>query len=623
MKKVLVLLILCLICSLPGNAQQPAYIDSLQQLLRQQPDDTTKVRTLALLFNAYLYNDPAEAIGYAQKELALARKINHAYSIGNALYLIGVYFGNQNSIDSARIYYNRALDQFREINRYNQQITVQHALAILEYDLGNYEKAIDLCNENLEAYRTEVNDTVGMAMTHHLLSSIYTFKGSLKLALQESLTGIRLLENQDAAIRMADALNQLGSVEASLENYEQAIEHNRQALKIYRDMGDISYASQAMNDIGNCFYYLDEYDSALHYLDQAFERASQVNSLAIKGTVLNNMGKTYARKKDFNRAISLLEEALQVVTRINYLNKQAEVLNDMAGAYNNMGQPFEAIARTQKAIAIADSTQTRGNLKNAYLHRSNAYEQLNNHARALANFKQYKAQSDSIFSKEKSNQIAELRTIYETGQKEKEIALQKAEISLLEEQATVTALQRTLFGAGLLVALVVIGFGYYAYRQKLKNNLLEKEKLDTELAFKRKELTSHALHLAHKNEVLEALKRKAHELQTQVDNNNSNGYRQIIRTINADLNDDNNWENFRKYFEEVHQDFNSKVKEQYPDLTPNELRLMALMKMNLTSKEIANILNISQEGIKKARYRLRKKLQIPSEESLQDLMVQL
>ena len=623
MKKVLVLLILCLICSLPGNAQQPAYIDSLQQLLRQQPDDTTKVRTLALLFNAYLYNDPAEAIGYAQKELALARKINHAYSIGNALYLIGVYFGNQNSIDSARIYYNRALDQFREINRYNQQITVQHALAILEYDLGNYEKAIDLCNENLEAYRTEVNDTVGMAMTHHLLSSIYTFKGSLKLALQESLTGIRLLENQDAAIRMADALNQLGSVEASLENYEQAIEHNRQALKIYRDMGDISYASQAMNDIGNCFYYLDEYDSALHYLDQAFERASQVNSLAIKGTVLNNMGKTYARKNDFNRAISLLEEALQVVTRINYLNKQAEVLNDMAGAYNNMGQPFEAIARTQKAIAIADSTQTRGNLKNAYLHRSNAYEQLNNHARALANFKQYKAQSDSIFSKEKSNQIAELRTIYETGQKEKEIALQKAEISLLEEQATVTALQRTLFGAGLLVALVVIGFGYYAYRQKLKNNLLEKEKLDTELAFKRKELTSHALHLAHKNEVLEALKRKAHELQTQVDNNNSNGYRQIIRTINADLNDDNNWENFRKYFEEVHQDFNSKVKEQYPDLTPNELRLMALMKMNLTSKEIANILNISQEGIKKARYRLRKKLQIPSEESLQDLMVQL
>lgn len=622
MKKVLILLILCVICSLPGHAQQPAYIDSLQQLLQQQPEDTNRVRTLALLFNAYLYNDPAEAIGYARKELALARKINHAYGIGNALYLIGVYFGNQNNIDSARTYYNQALVQFQKMNRYDQQITVQHALAILEYNLGNYEKAIALCNENLEAYRSQVDDTVGMAMTHHLLSGIYMFKGNLKLSMQESLAGIKLLETQDEPIRMADALNQLGGVEASLENYDRAIEHNQKALKIYREMGDISFASQSLNDIGNCFYFLQQYDSALYYLKQGYELATQVNSTAIKATVLNNMGKTYARKQDYTQAIQLLEEALQVVQDIGYRNKQAEVLNDMAEAYNAMGQPLQAINRTREAIAIADSTQTRGNLKNAYLHRANSYEQLNNHKQALINYKLYKAQSDSIFSKEKSNQIAELRTIYETGQKEKEIALQQAKISLLEEQATVTALQRTLFGAGLLVALVVIGFGYYAYRQKVKNNLLEKEKLDNELAFKRKELTSHALHLAHKNEVLEALKKKAHELQSQIDHN-SNGYRQIIRTINADLNDDNNWENFRKYFEEVHQDFNSKVKEQYPNLTSNELRLMALLKMNLSSKEIASILNISQEGIKKARYRLRKKLQISSEESLQDLMVQL
>ncbi|MGB5236435.1 MAG: LuxR C-terminal-related transcriptional regulator, partial [Flavobacteriaceae bacterium] len=60
-----------------------------------------------------------------------------------------------------------------------------------------------------------------------------------------------------------------------------------------------------------------------------------------------------------------------------------------------------------------------------------------------------------------------------------------------------------------------------------------------------------------------------------------------------------------------------------PEITKNELRLMALLKMNLSSKEIATILNISSEGIKKARYRLRKKLDISSEESLQEMVLSL
>ena len=141
------------------------------------------------------------------------------------------------------------------------------------------------------------------------------------------------------------------------------------------------------------------------------------------------------------------------------------------------------------------------------------------------------------------------------------------------------------------------------------------------MAFKKKELTTHALHLAKKNEVLEGLKQKAKELKTNEASNN--GYQQLIRTINFDLQDDNNWENFSRYFEQVHKDFNSNVKSKYPEVTSNELRLMALLKMNLTSKEIANNLKISPEGIKKARYRLRKKLDITTEESLQDLVLSL
>lgn len=129
------------------------------------------------------------------------------------------------------------------------------------------------------------------------------------------------------------------------------------------------------------------------------------------------------------------------------------------------------------------------------------------------------------------------------------------------------------------------------------------------------------MHLAHKNEVLLDLKSQLEELKT--DSKNARQYQKIINNINLDINNDSNWEQFRSYFEDVHKDFNSKVMRYYPDLSNNDLRLMSLLKMNLSSKEIANILNISVEGVKKARYRLRKKLNLNTEESLQELVIEL
>ena len=142
----------------------------------------------------------------------------------------------------------------------------------------------------------------------------------------------------------------------------------------------------------------------------------------------------------------------------------------------------------------------------------------------------------------------------------------------------------------------------------------------SELDFKKKELTTQALQLAKKNETLESLKQKANELKTS---EVKNGYQQLITAINFDLQDDNNWQNFARYFEEVHKDFNSNVAKKYPEITPNELRLMALLKMNLSSKEIANILNISIPGIKKARQRLRKKMQLSSTDSLENAVLSI
>jgi len=237
---------------------------------------------------------------------------------------------------------------------------------------------------------------------------------------------------------------------------------------------------------------------------------------------------------------------------------------------------------------------------------------------ALLDQEKYIEIKDSIFNLEKTRQIEELRTIHETEKKEQQIALQEKEIVTLEQEAEINYQQRLLLGGGMTLSILALGFGFYGFRQKTKRNRLEREKIEADLEYKKKELTTHALHLAKKNEVLENVKLRAKALKAK---NDTKGYQELIKTINFDQQDDKNWESFTQYFEQVHKNFALDVQERYPDVTKNELRFMALLKMNMSSKEIATILNISPDGIKKARQRLRKKMALTPDDSLENTVL--
>jgi DNA-binding CsgD family transcriptional regulator len=101
------------------------------------------------------------------------------------------------------------------------------------------------------------------------------------------------------------------------------------------------------------------------------------------------------------------------------------------------------------------------------------------------------------------------------------------------------------------------------------------------------------------------------------------GYRSLKRIINGSVQIDKDWENFNRHFEQVHQGFYSKLKKENQSLTSNDLRLSAMLRMNLSSKEVAAIMNVSPDSVKKARYRLRKKLQLEEEADLHSFMMQV
>ena len=102
----------------------------------------------------------------------------------------------------------------------------------------------------------------------------------------------------------------------------------------------------------------------------------------------------------------------------------------------------------------------------------------------------------------------------------------------------------------------------------------------------------------------------------------SDEYKKLIRVINEEDKMDEQWEHFAMHFDKVHSDFLLALKAKYPKLSANELKLCAYLRMNLTTKEIAKLMNISVRGVEISRYRLRKKLLIPTEENLFNFLIE-
>lgn len=158
-------------------------------------------------------------------------------------------------------------------------------------------------------------------------------------------------------------------------------------------------------------------------------------------------------------------------------------------------------------------------------------------------------------------------------------------------------------------------------RQEKKIIELEKDQLEADLRFKSKELSGVVMtNIAHQ-EFLDSLKKEIQRQKVSGQYTRKNLDKLLDLVNNNMVSDEENWAMFQTNFDRIHENFFRNLKLQYPDLTSSDLRFCALLRLNLPTKEIAKLLNISVRGVDAARYRLRKKLNLPQENSLMDFMI--
>ena len=155
-------------------------------------------------------------------------------------------------------------------------------------------------------------------------------------------------------------------------------------------------------------------------------------------------------------------------------------------------------------------------------------------------------------------------------------------------------------------------------------NEMQHEKLEAEITYKNQELALTTMHLVQKAEILLTVQETLREISEK---NPSPEVRkdiqQLLNMLNFDVKLDEDWEHFAYHFDQVHVNFLKQLKEQFPQLSANDLKLCAYLRMNLSTKEIAPLMNISVRGVEGSRYRLRRKLHLPNDANLTEFMLNL
>jgi DNA-binding CsgD family transcriptional regulator len=243
------------------------------------------------------------------------------------------------------------------------------------------------------------------------------------------------------------------------------------------------------------------------------------------------------------------------------------------------------------------------------------YKQLGLSDSALLYLEQYKTMGDSLNKVDVTNKLTELEGKY---QQEKNLAkIASLNENMYREKSkyrlNIIILSSTLF----LILLYVLFRRHKNHNKYLKGKIIEKENkfLEIELQGKQKELAIKAMHMARLNELSYNVSQKLKDVSLHVSGNNKEEIKSLIVNLETSA-PKNAWKEFELRFENVHQGFYNVLTELHPELTPTEIKICSLIRLNMSSKDIAVLTNRSIRTIESTRTNIRKKLNLSSETSL-------
>ncbi len=598
-----------------------SYVDVSAQRI-----DTLGIRQAIDSARAYGYNDPAKVMRFAQSALNASGE-SYYYGKLNALQLIADAYYQTGKMDSALMTYHLALNVSRSHPDINENGNNYTGLATIFTDSGKPDSALAYCTLALDAFR-ETKDSSSLCDILLRCGNVYSSLGNHDKAIAFYMQSLRICEAIRQDLVVAYNYCAIGIIHDKQGDYAGAEEYFLKAQKEYQRIGDLFGQMTIANNLGILYKNIKDYDKSLQsyqlclfYADSLHLGKGQMGAHTNLGILYNEMGLYEIALHHARIGLGLAEE---------FQNREtyADNLNSLARAQIGLKDFPAALQNAKASLRIGKEVQSLEKQRDENLTLSNLYAALQNYEQSLTYYKAYTIVKDSLFSIDRTKKISELEAVYQSEKKDKEI-------QLLVKNAEIDRFRKKLLWVGLCLSLLAGGLLVYSQwvrrvrdkkiriqekvleEQQRRTLELENEKVTRELDFKKQELAAKALQLARKNEFLQSLNTQVEKIKDDTEGLVSDSARRIARQIRIDVASEEDWEQFLSSFRDVHRDFIEQLLVRYPDVSPGEMRHACLMKMNLSAKEIAAMLNITPEGVKKSRYRLRKKLNMDSDTDIQ------
>jgi hypothetical protein len=426
----------------------------------------------------------------------------------------------------------------------------------------------------------------------------------------------------------------LGNIYLGIDKYNLASNYYKEALNAAKIAKSKYGTGASYENLGIVYLEKNEYDTALKYIDSALVKYKEIgNSLAI-ANIYNDLATIYSKTSNHKKAIDNLSKSAQITHRVNNPEFLAMYYNVSADVYRNLKNYNLSNTYLDSCLDVSKKMKFKLMEQESYKLYSDNLTSLQKFKPAFSFYKKYNQIKDSTLTNNFQNNLAQFEVKYKTAKKEKEL------IQLREKKLIDKAHNRLLL---IILILILSIFSIIIIRIqnkrkktdilnqqklaitkkekeiieiKLQQKELEETQLKNEIEFKNKQLTNHALNIMQKNKVLQELTEHISKQVPKTDKALRYELIEIRNKLENSLNVDNDWNVFKEYFDQVNNSFFDKLIEVNPKLTRNDYRLCALIKLNMSLKEIASLLNISVDSAKNARYRLKKKLNLKPEQNL-------
>lgn len=449
----------------------------------------------------------------------------------------------------------------------------------------------------------------------------------------------------------------LGSIKRRKNNYDKALEYYLKSLTLKEQTNDSLKIGKSYHDIAKLFSAKREYNKAIFYIKKSLKLRK--NAPLNYGETLRNYGKFLYLKKEYIKALKVLDSAVfflqesplhmadvntvyaKIYRTQNKLNKSLEILNSNIDIYNTFEKRekkanvyidiaivYKKLNESKKALKYLDSAETihkefknKKVISNIFLERYHIFNKKTNYKKALENYLTYKKYSDSVFTTQQISRVAQLEIDYVNDKKEAiNRLIVKANKKQLKEIAKRQRLQKQLYAILLILSVlgIIILVIVYKNKQRIQLEKIEKKGLETALLNEKTVFMQYKIDQLLANNKMrthfkEELINKVKKLKTQANSSQLiSKYQSILIQLENQIKTEERVTTLTSKKPTENADgFELKLAKAYPELTKAEREICSLIYLNLSSKEIVNVRNVSVSSVKSARYRIRKKLAIP------------